>query len=78
VVAQLSKQGIHLCIHLDNIQMVKTETLAYQHAETACNLLEAVGFVKNYQKSNLIPRNKLQRAKKECQNLLDLPMVTVR
>lgn len=100
VVAQLRKQGIRLIIYLDDILiMAETETLANQHAQTTCNLLEALGFVINYQKSNLIPskkmeflgflvdsqaltlalpRDKIRRVKKECQNLLDLQVVTVR
>jgi hypothetical protein len=73
--------------------MAETDTLANQHAQTTCNLLEALAFVINYQKSTLIPlkkmeflgflvdsqaltlalpRDKIRRVKKECQNLLDL------
>jgi RecG-like helicase len=61
VVAQLRKQGICLIIYLDNILIIaEAETLANQHAQTACNLLEALGFVINYQKSNLIPSKKME------------------
>jgi hypothetical protein len=61
VVAQLRKQGIRLIIYLDDILiMAETETLANQHAQTTCNLLEALGFVINYQKSTLIPSKKME------------------
>ena len=59
VVAQLGKKGIRLIIYLGDI-LIKAEILANRHAQTACNLLEALGFVINYQKSNLAHQRKME------------------
>ena len=61
VVAQLRKRGVRLIIYLDDILiMAETETLAKHHAQTTCNLLEALGFVINFQKSILVPSKEME------------------
>ena len=61
VVDQLRKRGVRLIIYLDDILiMAETEILAKHHAQTTCNLLEASGFVINFQKSILVPSKEME------------------
>jgi hypothetical protein len=56
VVGALRQRGIRLIIYLDDI-LIKAEShdLALHHAASTLNLLEGLGFIVNYQKSQLFP-----------------------
>ena len=56
VVAALRQRGIRLIIYLDDILiMAESEALALHHAASTLNLLEGLGFIVNYNKSQLTP-----------------------
>ena len=56
VVAALRQRGICLIIYLDDILiMAESEALALHHAASTLNLLEGLGFIVNYNKSQLTP-----------------------
>ena len=100
VVGLLRQLGIRLMIYLDDMLiMAKSRAIALQHASTALDLLQGLGFMINYLKSVLVPstkmeflgfvvdsltlslalpRDKIKNVRKECQALLNLPLVTVR
>ena len=55
VVAMLRQRGVRLIIYLDDMLiMAESASLALHHAASALNLLESLGFVVNYHKSQLI------------------------
>ena len=60
VVASLRSQGVRLVIYLDDILIIafSIETLN-RHKTLAISLLKSLGFLINYEKSNLTPSNKL-------------------
>jgi hypothetical protein len=60
VVASLRSQGIRLIIYLDDILIIASsvETLNL-HKKIAIDLLESLGFLINYKKSNLIPSQQI-------------------
>ena len=100
VVALLRQLGIRLIVYLDDMLiMAQSRDIALQHASTALDLLQGLGFMINYLKSVLVPstrmeflgfvvdsltlslahpREKIRKVRKECQTLLDSPLVTVR
>ena len=100
VVGLLRQLGIRLIIYLDDMLiMAQSRDIALQHASTALDLLQGLGFMINYLKSVLVPstkmeflgfvidsltlslalpRDKIRNVRKECQALLNLPLVTVR
>ena len=100
VVGLLRQLGIRLIIYLDDMLiMARSRDIALQHASTALDLLQGLGFMINYLKSVLVPstkmeflgfvvdsltlslalpRDKIRNVRKECQALLNLPLVTVR
>ena len=56
VVAALRQRGVRLIIYLDDILiMAESQALALHHAASTLNLLEGLGFIVNYNKSQLIP-----------------------
>ena len=56
VVAALRQRGIRLIIYLDDILiMAESQVLALHHAASTLNLLEGLGFIVNYNKSQLTP-----------------------
>ena len=56
VVAALRQRGIRLIIYLDDILiMAESEALTLHHAASTLNLLEGLGFIVNYNKSQLTP-----------------------
>jgi hypothetical protein len=56
VVAALRQRGIRLVIYLDDILiMAESQALAIHHAASTLNLLEGLGFIVNYKKSQLVP-----------------------
>ncbi|XP_028411552.1 uncharacterized protein LOC114534197 [Dendronephthya gigantea] len=56
VVAALRQRGIRLVIYLDDILiMAESTALGLHQAASALNLLEGLGFVVNYKKSQLVP-----------------------
>ena len=61
IVGLLRKQGVRLVIYLDDILLMAstTETLTH-HVELTVALLELLGFVVNYQKSQLNPVQSLE------------------
>ena len=61
VIGLLRKQGIHLIIYLDHflLMVFAKETLSY-HVTLTVTLLEMLGFVVNYQKSQLNPTQSLE------------------
>ena len=100
VVGLLRQLGIRLIVYLDDMLiMAQSQDVALQHASTALDLLQGLGFMINYMKSVLVPstqmeflgfvvdsltlslalpRDKIRKVRKECQTLLDSPLVTVR
>ena len=100
VVGLLRQPGIRLIVYLyDILIMAQSRDIALQHASTALDLLQGLGFLINYLKSVLVPstkmeflgfvvdfltlslalpRDKIRNVRKECQALLNLPLVTVR
>ena len=61
VVAWLRGQGIRLIIYLDDILiMASSVELVKQHKQITIRLLESLGFLINYDKSMLIPTQKIQ------------------
>ena len=57
----LRQRGIRLIIYLDDILiMAESYDLALQHAASTLNLLEGLGFIVNYQKSQLEPCQELE------------------
>ena len=60
VVASLRSQGVRLIIYLDNILIIASsiETLN-RHKTLAISLLECLGFLINYEKSNLTPSQQI-------------------
>ena len=60
VVASLRSQGVRLIIYLDDILIIASsiETLN-RHKTLAISLLESLGFLINYEKSNLIPSQQI-------------------
>ena len=100
VVGLLRQLGIRLIVYLDDMLiMAQSRDIALQHASTALDLLQGLGFMINYLKSVLVPstrmeflgfvvdsltlslalpRDKIRKVRKECQTLLDSPLVTVR
>lgn len=61
VVALLRQMGIHLIIYLDDILiMASSKDLLLFHAATTLNLLERLGFIINYPKSQLVPSRRLE------------------
>ena len=61
VVAALRQRGIRLIIYLEDILiMIESYDLALQHAASALNFLEGLGFIVNYQKSQLKPCQELE------------------
>ena len=60
VVASLRSQGVHLIIYLDDILILASliETLN-RHKKLAISLLESLGFLINYDKSNLTPSQQI-------------------
>ena len=61
VVAALRHQGIRLVIYLDDILiMAESQALALHHAASTLNLLEGLGFIVNYKKSQLVPCQKIE------------------
>jgi hypothetical protein len=60
VVAALRQRGIRLVIYLDDILiMAESQALALHHAASTLNLLEGLGFIVNYKKSQLVPCQKI-------------------
>ena len=60
-VAWLRGQGIRLIIYLDDILiMASSAELVKQHKQITIRLLESLGFLINYDKSMLIPTQKIQ------------------
>ena len=100
VVGLLRQPGIRLIVYLDNMLiMPQSRDIALQHASTAQDLFQGLGFMINYLKSVFVPstkmeflgfvvdsltlslalpRNKIRNVRKECQALLNLPLVRVR
>ena len=61
VVAMLRQRGVRLIIYLDDMLiMAESTSLALHHAASALNLLESLGFVVNYHKSQLIPSQQIE------------------
>ena len=61
VVGALRQRGIRLIIYLDNLLiMAESHDQALHHAASTLNLLEGLGFIVNYQKSQLLPSQKIQ------------------
>ena len=61
VVAWLRGQGIRFIIYLDDILiMASSVELVKQHKQITIRLLESLGFLINYDKSMLIPTQKIQ------------------
>ena len=61
VVAWLRGQGIRLIIYLDDILiMASSVELVKQHKQITIRLLESLGFLINYDKSMLIPTQRIQ------------------
>lgn len=61
VVVLLRQMGIHLIIYLDDILiMASSKDLLLFHAATTLNLLERLGFIINYPKSQLVPSRQLE------------------
>ena len=61
VVAWLRGQGIRLIIYLDDILiMASSVELVKQHKQITIRLLESLGFLINYDKSMVIPTQKIQ------------------
>ena len=61
VVAALRQQGIRLIIYLDDMLiMAESQALGLHHAASALNLLEGLGFVVNYDKSQLVPSQSIE------------------
>ena len=61
VVGALRQRGIRLIIYLDDLLiMAETHDQALHHAASTLNLLEGLGFLVNYQKSQLLPSQKIE------------------
>ena len=61
VVGALRQRGIHLIIYLDDLLiMAESHDQALHHAASTLNLLEGLGFIVNYQKSQLLPSQKIE------------------
>ena len=61
VVAMLRQRGVRLIIYLDDMLiMAESTSLALHHAASALNLLESLGFVVNYHKSQLIRSQQIE------------------
>ena len=61
VVGALRQRGIRLIIYLDDILiMAESQDLAFHHAASTLNLLEGLGFIVNYQKSQLLPCQEME------------------
>ncbi|CAB4013557.1 Hypothetical predicted protein [Paramuricea clavata] len=61
VVGALRQRGIRLIIYLDDILiMAESHDLASHHAALTLNLLEGLGFIVNYQKSQLLPCQEME------------------
>lgn len=61
VVGLLRQLGIRLIVHLDDmVTKAQSQDLTLQHATTALDLLEGLGFMINQQKSILIPATKME------------------
>jgi hypothetical protein len=61
VVGALRQRGIRLIIYLDDILiMAESHDLALHHAASTLNLLEGLGFIVNYQKSQLLPCQEME------------------
>jgi hypothetical protein len=60
VVALLRQWGIRLIIYLDDILiMAESQDLVLHQAASTLNLLESLGFLVNYKKSQLVPSQQL-------------------
>jgi hypothetical protein len=61
VVALLRQWGIRLIIYLDDILiMAESQNLVLHQAASTLNLLESLGFLVNYKKSQLVPSQQLE------------------
>jgi hypothetical protein len=61
VVGALRQRGIRLIIYLDDILiMAESHDLALHHAASTLNLLEGLGFIVNYRKSQLLPCQEME------------------
>ena len=61
VVGALRQRGIRLIIYLDDLLiMAESHDQALHHAASKLNLLEGLGFIVNYQKSQLLPSQKIE------------------
>jgi hypothetical protein len=61
VVAMLRQRGVRLIIYLDDILiMAESEDLVLHQAASILNLLESLGFVINYKKSQLVPSQQIE------------------
>ena len=61
VVGALRQRGIRLIIYLDDLMiMAESHDQALHHAASTLNLLEGLGFIVNYQKSQLLPSQKME------------------
>ena len=61
VVGLLHQLGIRLIIYLDDMLiMTQSREIVLQHASTALDLLQGLGFMINYLKSVLVPSTKMQ------------------
>ena len=61
VVGALRQRGIRLIIYLDDLLILaESHDQALHHAASTLNLLEGLGFIVNYQKSQLLPSQKIE------------------
>lgn len=61
VVGLLRQLGIRLIVYLDDMPIIaQSRDIALQHASTALDLLQGLGFMINYLKSVLVPSTKME------------------
>jgi len=61
VIAVLRKQGVRLIIYLDDLLfMARSPELVIRDAQSAINLLQYLGFIVNFEKSDLFPKQTME------------------